>query len=330
MIAFGPIPSRRLGKSLGINMIPPKVCTYSCVYCQVGLTPTMQTHREAFYDPDRLLKEVEAKLNEVRASGESIDYLTFVPDGEPTLERHLGRQIRLLKRFGIKIAVITNASLIWREDVRTDLLEADWVSIKVDTVKEVLWRRVNRPHRSLRLPWILDGMMDFAAMFGGDLNTETMLVGAINDSPEDAEELAAFLSSLAPDRAYISVPTRPPAVEWVEPPSDRSLTAFHLVLSKSLQGVEYLVSYEGNEFFSTGDAEEDLLSIAAVHPMREEAVRELLSRAQADWSRLERLLERGFLLKTDYQNTTFYTRPLPRRRAATVPLPEAGLPPEVS
>ena len=118
MLVFGPVPSRRLGKSLGLNMIPPKVCTYSCLYCQVGLTPGMQAQREAFYDSERLLKEVEEKVNALGASGESFDYLTFVPDGEPTLERHLGRQIRLLKRFG-RVAVITNASLIWREDVQS-------------------------------------------------------------------------------------------------------------------------------------------------------------------------------------------------------------------
>jgi len=311
-LVFGPIPSRRLGRSLGLNMIPAKVCTYSCVYCQVGLTLKMQAHREAFYDPETLVREVEERVNNVRASGEAIDYLTFVPDGEPTLERYLGREIRLLKRFG-KIAVITNASLIWREDVRRDLLEADWVSLKVDAVNEPLWRRINRPHRSLRLSWIMEGMVDFATTYSGILNTESMLIRGINDQPKEAEELAGFLSQLRPEKAYISVPTRPPAVAGVLPPSERSLTIFYQVLSKRIPGVEYLVSYEGNEFVSTGDAEEDLLSILAVHPMREEAVRELLSRAQADWSRVDRLLRQGLLLKTEYEKTTFYTRPLPQR-----------------
>jgi len=313
MPVFGPIPSRRLGRSLGLNMIPPKICTYACIYCQVGSTIRMQTRREAFIEPERLFREVEEKVSAARASGESIDYLTFVPDGEPTLERHLRRQMRLLRDLEIKIAVITNASLIWREDVRRDLREADWVSLKVDAVDASTWRHVNRPHRSLQLSWIMDGMLDFAAEFEGELNTETMLVRDLNDSPADAGQLAEFLARLAPERAYLSVPTRPPAEAWVQPPTEQALTAFYQKLSETVRGVEYLVSYEGNEFTSTSDVEDDLLSITAVHPMREEAVRELISRTQADWSIVERLLERRLLLKTEHEHTTFYTRPLPRR-----------------
>jgi wyosine [tRNA(Phe)-imidazoG37] synthetase (radical SAM superfamily) len=310
MIAFGPIPSRRLGRSLGLNIIPPKVCTYSCVYCQVGLTSKLRIRREDFYSPEMILQAVEQKVNDVR---ESIDFLTFVPDGEPTLDRQIGRTIGLLKQLGIRIAVITNASLLWREDVKHDLQEADWVSLKVDSVKESVWRRINRPHRSLRLSWIMDSMLKFAATYRGELNTETMLVRTINDRAQDAEELAVFLSRLAPEKAYLSAPTRPPAEPWVLPPTDRALTIFYQVLSKSLRGVELLVSDEGNEFVSTGNAEEDLLNIVAVHPMREEAVGEFLTRAHADWSQIERLLERRRLLKIEYAGTTFYTRPLPRR-----------------
>ena len=112
MIAYGPVPSRRLGRSLGINNIPPKICSYSCVYCQLGRTKKMQVDRTAFYEPQKLLKAVRYKVQKVRQRGESIDYLTFVSDGEPTLDINLGHAIELVKPLGIKIAVITNASLI--------------------------------------------------------------------------------------------------------------------------------------------------------------------------------------------------------------------------
>jgi len=125
MIAFGPVPSRRLGRSLGVNNIPPKVCTYSCVYCQVGRTIRMQVERRVFYGPEEILQAARDKVERARESGEPIDYLTFVPDGEPTLDVNLGREIELLRSLGIKIAVITNASLIWREDVREALMKAD-------------------------------------------------------------------------------------------------------------------------------------------------------------------------------------------------------------
>ena len=148
MKAYGPVPSRRLGQSVGINHIPPKICTYSCVYCQLGRTISMQSERREFYSPEKVSREVETQVDKALNRNEHINYLTFVPDGEPTLDINLGREIELLKPLGIKIAVISNASLMWREDVRSDLLEADWVSMKVDAVTETLWRRVNRPPRS--------------------------------------------------------------------------------------------------------------------------------------------------------------------------------------
>ncbi|RKY66614.1 MAG: radical SAM protein, partial [Candidatus Latescibacterota bacterium] len=194
MIAFGPVPSRRLGRSLGINNIPPKGCTYSCVYCQVGRTLKMQVERRAFYDPEEILKEVRDKVERSREAGEAMDYLTFVPDGEPTLDVHLGREIELLKPLGIPIAVITNASLIGRGDVREELMKADWVSLKVDAVREEVWRRINQAHHALRLSSILDGMLEFAKAYNGELVTETMLVKGVNDSDALVGEVAHFLA----------------------------------------------------------------------------------------------------------------------------------------
>ncbi|MBA7681298.1 hypothetical protein ES703_89636 [subsurface metagenome] len=119
---------------------------------------------------------------QVREIGEPIDYLTFVPDGEPTLDVNLGKEIELLKSLDMKIAVITNASLIWHADVRRDLQKADWVSLKVDTVSKQIWRRINQPQKSLQLEVILDGMLKFADGFKGELTTESMLVQGINDN----------------------------------------------------------------------------------------------------------------------------------------------------
>ncbi len=119
-LAFGPAPSRRLGRSLGINNIPPKVRTYSCGYCQLGRTLKMQVERQPFYEPEQILEAVQAKVACALSTGERIDYLTFVPDGEPTLDLNLGRTIELLRPLGIPIAVITSATLLWREDIRAE------------------------------------------------------------------------------------------------------------------------------------------------------------------------------------------------------------------
>jgi wyosine [tRNA(Phe)-imidazoG37] synthetase (radical SAM superfamily) len=181
-LTFGPVPSRRLGRSLGINNIPPKVCSYSCVYCQLGPTRTTEIVPRVFYPPDHVVEEVSKYLTRLRADKVQVDYLTFVPDGEPLLDAHLGETIQCLRPPGIPIAVISNASLIWREDVRQTLAMADWVSLKVDAVDEMLWRRINRPNPSLDHRAILDGLLSFAGEYEGKLVTESMLLSDLNDS----------------------------------------------------------------------------------------------------------------------------------------------------
>lgn len=317
MIAFGPIPSRRLGRSLGVNNIPPKNCTYSCVYCQVGRTTHMTAERASFYEPNQIFEDVAEKVGRALEAGERIDFLTFVPDGEPTLDENLAQEIELLRPLGIKIGVICNSSLIWREDVRRDLALADWVSLKVDSVREETWRQVNRPYGRLRLESILEGVHTFAEDFQGTLVTETMLVDGLNDDDAGLQDVAGFLSGVGPHTAYVAVPTRPPAEAWARPPDEEAITRAYQILSSSVDRVEYLIGYEGNAFAYTGDVREDLLSITAVHPMRREAVDAFLSRADADWSAVERLVRDGLLVRTRYDGRKFYVRKLAATGAAS-------------
>ncbi len=308
MFVFGPVPSRRLGKSLGINNIPSRTCSFSCVYCQLGRTSRILAERAVFHDPHEVLDRVREKAGKVRAAGDDVDYLTFVAEGEPTLDLNLGRHIELLRPLGIRTAVISNSSLIWRQDVREDLMKADWVSLKVDSVRERTWRRVDRPHGSLRLADILDGILRFSKEFGGELVTETMLVKGINDSSEQVRDTAAFLRRVKPARAYLSIPTRPPAESWAGPPGEDVINRAFQVFKTQLSEVEYLIGYEGNSFACTGNIEEDVLGITAVHPMREEAMADFLSRAHADWSAVRRLIDRDLLIETEYHGKRFYVR----------------------
>jgi len=310
MFSFGPVPSRRLGRSLGINNIPPKICTFACVYCQLGRTIQMRIERQAFHDPAAILEDVEARVKRAADAGEPIDYLTFVPDGEPTLEINLGREIEMLKPLGIKIGIITNSSLIWHPDVREDLAQADWVSVKVDAVREEIWRKIDRPHGALRLDMVLAGLREFAATYAGTLVTETMLVKGVNDTIDHAQELAVFLGELSPSTAYLGVPTRPPAEEWVRPPDEERINHIYQIVSEQVGRVEYLVGYEGNAFAFTGNVEEDILSITSVHPMREDAVAEFLDRASSDWSAIHDLIHRDQLIETEYEGKRYYLRRL--------------------
>lgn len=309
-IAFGPVPSRRLGRSLGINNIPPKVCTYSCVYCQLGRTNKMSDRRQEFYSPVVVVAAVGAKAREVREREEGIDFLTFVPDGEPTLDVHLGVEIRVLRHLGTKIAVISNGSLIHLDEVRQDLALADWVSLKVDAVDEKTWRKVDRPHRSLKLDKIVTGMLAFRETFTGVFVTETMLVSGVNDSPEQVEALAAFLRRLKPAVAYLAVPTRPPAEKWVRPADEERLNRAYQIVTREVGRVELLTGYEGNEFSATGNSEEDLLSITAVHPMRADAVEDLLSRNGDKWASVDLLVKGRRLVELRFEGQRYYLRRL--------------------
>ena len=308
MITFGPVPSRRLGRSLGINNIPPKSCSYSCIYCQVGPTPDKEIVPRPFYGPEEIRQAVEAQVEAALRVGESIDYLTFVPDGEPTLDEDLRRTIELIRPLDIKIAIISNGSLIWHREVQETLKHADWVSLKVDSVEASIWRRINRPHIDLELKTILAGMLEFASEYEGVLTSETMLVDGVNVSDGAVLEVAEFLSELNPHTAYLSIPTRPPAEGGVHAPDEKQLNRVYQIVSHRVARVEYLTGYEGNAFSSTGDPVEDLLAITAVHPMREEAVRELLARTGSAWDIVQGMIDAGELRESEYEGRKFYIR----------------------
>jgi wyosine [tRNA(Phe)-imidazoG37] synthetase (radical SAM superfamily) len=175
-LCFGPVPSRRLGRSLGINNIPSKICSYACVYCQLGKTLHNQIHRTPFYDVEDILTSVQIRLDSLKNKNETIDYLAYVPDGEPTLDANLGKEVDRLKQFGIKTAIISNASLIGSAEVRNDLCKFDWVSLKIDAVSEDIWHKIKRPNKELILQEIQQGIITFRSEFSGFFATETMVI----------------------------------------------------------------------------------------------------------------------------------------------------------
>lgn len=311
-IAFGPVPSRRLGRSLGINNIPAKHCSYSCVYCQVGATRQPEILPRPFHAPEAIRRRVEARLEALAGRGERVDFLTFVPDGEPTLDSRLGKAIAGLYGLGQPIAVISNASLLWRAEVREALLGADWVSLKVDSVHEAAWRRVNRPYGTLQLEAVLEGIGSFARAYRGTLVSETMLVEGLNDDEAELAELGRFLTDTGFSRAYLAVPTRPPAVAGTRGPGETVLTRIHQQWSGLGLDVELLAGPEGEDFALVGDLERELLALTAVHPLRQAALDALLAKAGAHPSRVEGLLRDGLLKQVTYGDETFYLRPLPR------------------
>jgi len=313
-IAFGPIPSRRLGRSIGINNIPPKICSYGCIYCQIGRAIKMDDQRREYYSAEEVVQAVREKVEKSLQAGEKIDYLTFVPDGESTLDIHLGGEIRQLKDLGIPLAIITNSSTMDRQDVRDELMNLDLVSVKVDSVIEPVWRKINKPHKGIHLDKMLEGLQIFSRQYKGRLITETMLIDGVNDTRENLERNAEFIQSLNPHAAYISIPTRPPARTDVKPAGEDMLNLAFQVYSDKIDKVEMLLGYEGNAFAHSGDTESDILAITAVHPMREDAIREFLDRDGKDWSLIRKLIDENKLLETEFQGKKFYLRRLARHQ----------------
>ena len=305
-LVFGPVPSRRLGRSLGVNNIPPKVCSYSCVYCQAGRTTHLEIERRSIHEPATIVWAVRTRLELAAARREQVDYVTFVPNGEPTLDLGLGRAIDGIKRLGRSVAVVTNASLLWKRDVRDDLAAADWVSVKIDAARDSTWRRVNRPPRGLELDRVLQGQRDFARSYAGTLSTETMIVAGVNDDPEELAAIADHVGALRPTCAWLSVPVRPPTEPWVRRPDTATVDRARDALARRIGRVDCLTTREADQFSGTGDVARDVTAIAAVHPLGEAAVRELLREAGADWSVLEALVEQGRLLRVEYEGERFY------------------------
>jgi len=307
-ILFGPIPSRRLGRSLGINNIPTKVCSYSCVYCQVGLTTTLSVEQKEFYSPNLIYADVRKRLEELKADNEAVDYLSFVPDGEPTLDINLADTIYMLKNFGIKIAVFTNSSLIWKKEVQEALNLADYVSVKIDSTDEETWKKINHPSHKLNLDKIFDGILEFKKNYSGKFVTETMLISGINDNDDDLIKTSHYIVKVEPDIAYLTVPTRPTPIKNIRAPKpEKSISIFN-VFKSIYPKTELLNVYEGNEFSITDEIEEGLVSIMAVHPMRKDAVENYLLRSKSDWSVIDKLIDMEKIIEIEYDGNIFYKK----------------------
>ena len=225
---FGPVPSRRLGRSLGVDVMPPKTCSYDCIYCESGPTTHLTVKRQAFVEPERVIGDLLAYFDEYPVGA---DVLTFSSAGEPTLYEPLGQLIREIKqRFQfLPLVVLTNGSLLWEAKVRQALLLADRVVPSLDAVTEVVFQKLNRPHPSLDLSLILEGLKAFRQDYRGQFHLEIMLVSGLNDHPEELKKIRPIIDLLRPDRVELNTIVRPPA-----DPDSRGLSAPEMEAIRSL------------------------------------------------------------------------------------------------
>lgn len=308
MITFGPVPSRRLGKSLGINnIIFPKTCSYSCIYCQVGKTIKKNYRREHFYNPKVIYERVVKHLNTLSEDNYP-DYLTFVSNGEPTLDENLGKAIKLLRKTDIPVAVISNASLLCFDSVKDDLQLADWVSLKMDAGDIITWYLINRPVAGLDFENILTNIKIFSDEYKGRLCTETMIVNGINDSIVNISALAEIVKRINPEIAYLTFPIRPPVEKFVKLPNTAMLNLAWQIFNKMQIKTEFLTGFEGTDTGYTGNIYEDILNITAVHPLREDALNKLLQNDGAVYAVVDSLIHQHLIKSIIYEGNKYFLR----------------------
>jgi len=209
---FGPVPSRRLGRSLGIDLVPLKTCTYNCIYCQLGRTTNRTICRMPYVSGKAVVRQFEEKLSSL---SEKPDYITFSGSGEPTLNSELGWVIEQINGLTkIPIAVLTNGSLLHLERVRQALQRVDLVIPSLDAGNAQLFQTINRPHPSLNFSQVLRGMEDFRRDYGGAIWLEIMFCGGINDDPKEILRIRDLIGKIGPDRVQLNTVYRPPAEDF--------------------------------------------------------------------------------------------------------------------
>ncbi|MBN2464539.1 radical SAM protein [candidate division WOR-3 bacterium] len=220
---YGPVPSRRLGRSLGVDLVPFKTCTYDCVYCQLGRTRNRTTRREEYVRVDDVVDELKRKLD----TGSPSDYITLAGSGEPTLNAQIGDLIRRIKRLTlIPVAVCTNGSLLWMREVRDSLLAADLVLPSLDAGDEELFRYVNRPHPGIAFDRMVDGLVEFTSQFTGSVWLEVLLLDGVTGIPFAVKKLAALVERINPARVQLNTVSRPPAEEFALAVPDNQMERF--------------------------------------------------------------------------------------------------------
>jgi wyosine [tRNA(Phe)-imidazoG37] synthetase (radical SAM superfamily) len=270
---FGPIPSRRLGRSLGIDPIPLKTCNWNCIYCQLGRTRPVTNERREYVDPTTIVAQLHSVLA-AHAPGE-IDWLTFVGSGEPTLNSSLGSMIRQVKAISdIPVAVITNGALLFLPEVQQDLLVADAVLPTLDAGSAVLYKKINRPHPGVPFEQVVAGLVAFRKVYQGKYWVEIMMVKGINDTEPALRELAVVLDQIEPDEIHINQPIRPPAEPWVQPTDDEGFLRARAILGDKARVFTFP---EGHfDFGQYNDPVDAILAIITRHPMRQSELEQTL------------------------------------------------------
>jgi wyosine [tRNA(Phe)-imidazoG37] synthetase (radical SAM superfamily) len=305
---FGPVPSRRLGRSLGIDLVPFKTCTYDCVYCQLGRTTNRTMELREWFSLGNIMSEVKDNLSS------KPDYITLSGSGEPTLYSRMGDLIEGIRSLtDIPVAVLTNGSLLWDAEVRRQIAGAQLVVPSLDVGDDSVFQKVNRPHPDISFRQMVEGLVDFRREYRGSLWLEVFVLEGLTSIQGEAMKLAALVKKIAPDRVQLNTVTRPPAEDFAVKVSEKALRDVASLFDPPAEIIaDFRKESPGNAFTATRESVLDTIrrrpcsveDIAGGHGIhRHEAIKHI-----------EELLARGLIEKTITNETVYYRRPEPNNQ----------------
>ncbi|AEE14798.1 Radical SAM domain protein [Thermodesulfobium narugense DSM 14796] len=301
---FGPVPSRRLGLSLGINIIPHKVCNFNCVYCEVGKTTNLINDRRSFYNPE----EIERDFRENYKKMGKFDFVTFSGSGEPTLNKDIGRLVRYVKSFNLaKIAVLTNGSLLNLTDVQEDLMDADVVIPSLDAANQESFKKINRAHGSLKIDEIINGIKEFRDKFRGEIWLESLFVKDFNDSKKDIEDLKRAVKLINPHKFQIGTIDRPPAEESIKKLTNDELMQIYSELRDL--NAELIKPFRDKNMDFQDFLELSIAKMVSIRPCSKEELMDVFGASNEDITRiLNKLFEEGKISQKIYDGKAFIVK----------------------
>jgi wyosine [tRNA(Phe)-imidazoG37] synthetase (radical SAM superfamily) len=300
---FGPVPSRRLGRSLGVDLVPYKTCTFDCVYCDLGRTTHKTVSRQSPVSPEEVERELELSLSILENKP---DYITLSGSGEPTLNQNIGEIIHTIKDLtSIPVAVLTNGSLLSDEGVRNELLAADLVLPSLDAVHDVTFQFLNRPHPSLKIDEIISGLIQFRKQYRGQIWLEVVFCRGINDDKEEIQRLKGVIERVQPDRVQLNTPVRPPAEEFAYPLTTGQLEEIRETLGDKAEIISEFTAPLGEEWNSLKDTE--ILNLIKRRPCTTEDISKALGfRIDEVVKHLDHLTKTGSIRYRMYEHHCYY------------------------
>jgi wyosine [tRNA(Phe)-imidazoG37] synthetase (radical SAM superfamily) len=302
---YGPVPSRRLGFSLGVDIVPYKACTLDCIYCQLGRTTRKVIKRKPYTPKEEIFKEIRVFLNKRN----NIDFITFSGSGEPTLNSEIGRLIRLIKGAkeitSIPVAILTNGTLLFMKDVQKDLLEADVVLPSLDAASQHVFKGINRPHNFLNIESIINGLKGFRKIFCGQIWLEIMLIKGFNDDSKELLQIKKAISEIRPDKVHLNTVIRPPSEKYASPLNPDEMRAARDLLG---EGCEIIAEFHGKGYVGNRDLKGAIIEMTKRRPVTITDIANLFGLSEANATKMmEGLNVKGLIREIKYKEKRYYS-----------------------